>query len=252
MNNNYKDLLIGLVRKEIKIRYKNTYLGYIWSLLSPLMMASVFYFVFQVISRGMSIENYALYLVTGLFIWQFLTNSLQLGSMLFVGNAGLIKKVNFPKNMLAIAMILSEGFNFVFTLPIILLMMFLSGVYPTVYWFLIPFLLLLFGVFMYGISLFVGSINIFFRDMERIISMLMLMLFYATPILYAVDMVPEAYNYILYINPFTPFVIVWKDIVLNGLINYEFLYYCFGYTVIFYALGVYTYNKLKYKFAELV
>ena len=169
-----------------------------------------------------------------------------------VFNQFFIKKVNFPKNMLAIAMILSEGFNFVFTLPIILLMMFLSGVYPTVYWFLIPFLLLLFGVFMYGISLFVGSINIFFRDMERIISMLMLMLFYATPILYAVDMVPEAYNYILYINPFTPFVIVWKDIVLNGLINYEFLYYCFGYTVIFYALGVYTYNKLKYKFAELV
>ncbi|MDC0933624.1 ABC transporter permease, partial [Arcobacteraceae bacterium] len=92
IENNYKDLILELTRKEIKIKYKNSYLGYLWSLANPLLMAVIFYFVFQVIVR-MEMDNYALFLVTGLFVWTWLANTLQMSTMLFVGNAPLIKKV---------------------------------------------------------------------------------------------------------------------------------------------------------------
>ena len=130
MVNNYKDLLIELIRKEIKIRYKNSYLGYVWSIANPLLLAMVFYFVFQVITR-MGMENYALFLVTGLFIWQWLANTMQMGTMLFVGNAPLIKKVNFPRNFLAIALVLSEGFNFFFSLFVVAGFLFYYSITPS-------------------------------------------------------------------------------------------------------------------------
>jgi lipopolysaccharide transport system permease protein len=251
-NNNYKDLIIELTRKEIKIKYKNSYLGYLWSLANPLLMALIFYFVFQVITR-MEMENYALFLVTGLFIWTWLANTIQMSTMLFVGNAPLIKKVLFPRSFLAIALVISEGFNFFFSIPIIIGFMIYYNLFPSLYWLIgIPFMFCITAIFIYGMSLLIGSINLFFRDIERIITLLMTVLFYGTPILYPASMIPEKLHYMLYLNPFTSFVISWRDILLNNTFNIEFIGLSIVYAIIAYVLGTYVYNKLKFKFAELI
>lgn len=250
--NNYKDLLIELTKKEIKIKYKNSYLGYLWSILSPLMLATVFYFVFHTISR-MDIKDYTLFLVTGLFIWTWLANTIQVSTMLFVGNAPLIKKVNFPRNFLAIALVLSEGFNFFFSIPIVASFMLYYSQLPSLNWLIgIPILAVISGVFIYGLSLVIGVINLIFRDMERILMIVMTILFYATPILYPASKIPERYHNLLYINPFSSFVISWRDLLLHGSFNMEFIGLSVIYSALAFLLGSVVYNKFKYKFAELI
>lgn len=252
IENNYKDLIIELTKKEIKIKYKNSYLGYIWSLANPLFMAIIFYFVFQVIAR-MGTGNYALFLVTGLFIWTWIANTIQMSTMLFVGNAPLIKKVLFPRSFLGIALVISEGFNFFFSIPIIIGFMIYYGTFPTLSWIIgVPFMFIITAIFIYGMSLLVGALNLFFRDIERIITLLMTFMFYATPILYPISRIPEEYSYVLYVNPFTPFVISWRDMMLNNSFNTEFILVSIVYAVIAYIIGTYVYNKLKFKFAELI
>lgn len=252
MKNNYLDLLIELTKKEIKIKYKNSYLGYFWSILNPLMLATVFYFVFQTIAR-MDMEDYALFLVTGLFIWTWLANTIQVATMLFVGNAPLIKKVNFPRNFLAIALVFSEGFNFLFTIPIVAGFMFYYSHIPSINWIVgIPLLLIISAIFIYGLSLIIGVVNLVFRDMERIIIILMTILFYATPILYPVSKIPTEYHNLLYINPFSSFVISWRDLLLHGTFNIEFIWISIAYSISALLLGSIIYEKFKYKFAELI
>jgi lipopolysaccharide transport system permease protein len=252
VRNNYKDLLIELTRKEIKIRYKNSYLGYFWSLLNPLVMALVFYFVFQVISRT-TIEQYALFLVSGLFVWQWIANSLTVSTMLFVGNAQIIKKVNFPRYFLGIALVFSEGFNFIISIIVIIGFMAYYSLAPTLYWLIgIPILFVITSVFLFGLSLFLATLNLFFRDLERMITLMMMILFYATPILYSEDMLPEKYKIILYLNPFTPFVLMWKELFLEGVIDYTLLTHSIINSTIAVFIGTFIYNKLKLKFAELV
>jgi lipopolysaccharide transport system permease protein len=252
MKNNYLDILIELTKKEIKIRYKNSYFGYMWSVAHPLFMALVFYFVFKTISR-IDVPHYALFLVSGLFVWQWISNGMSLGAMLFVGNAGLIKKVNFPKSLLGVAMVLSESFNFFFSIPVIVAFMLYYGIMPSFMWIIgIPLLFIITGVFIFGIGILMGAINLFFRDMERIIALFLMMMFYMSPILYPEDKIPVGYEFLLYSNPFSPFIISWRDLFLNGILNFEFIFLSILYATISAILGLLVYKKLKYKFVELI
>lgn len=248
----YKDLLYALTLKEIKIRYKNSYLGYLWSLANPFMLAMIFYFAFQIVAK-VPVENYALFLISGLFVWQWLVNTLTVGSMLFVGNAGLIKKVNFPRNLLGIALVFSESFNFIFSIPIIAVFMLYYNQTPSFSWlWQAPLLFLITAIFLYGLALFIGTINLFFRDLERLVGLLMTFLLYLTPVLYTVELMPEHIHWLLYANPFASFVIVWRDVFLSGTLNVEFFVVACLYSVVAFLLGTFIYQKLKYKFAELI
>lgn len=252
MYKNHIDLLLELTKKEIKIRYKNSYLGYLWSLANPLFMALIFYFIFKQVMR-IDMENYSLFLVCGLFVWQFIVNSMSLGTMLFIGNAGLIKKVNFHRHFLAFATVLSESFNFVFSIPIIIGFMLYNDIYPSIIWLIgFPILYIITFIFLYGFALLLGSINLFFRDLERIIALFLMFAFYATPIMYPVKLIPEEYLFILDINPFASFVIMWREMFLNSVLDYSSILTASMYSLIFVTIGVYVYNKLKFKFAELI
>ena len=241
-----------LIKKEIKIRYKNSYLGYLWSVANPLFTAIVFYFVFKAVMR-IDVPHYALFLVTGLFVWQWISNSFLLGTMLFVGNAGLIKKVNFDRRLLAVAMIFSEGFNFVFSIPVIIAFMLFYGIVPSAIWIIgFPLLFVITATFIYGWGLFLGSINLFFRDMERIIGIILMLMFYATPIFYPADKIPAGYAFLLDWNPFSSYILMWRDLFLLGTLNTEYIIRASVFSVIFFFIGTATYNKLKFKFAELI
>lgn len=247
-----KDLLIELIKKEIKIRYKNSYLGYLWSVMNPLFMALIFYFVFQTVMR-IDVPHYNLFLVSGLFVWQWLTNSFSLGTMLFVGNAGLIKKVRFERHYLAIAMIFSEGFNFVFSIPVIIGFMLYYGMTPSVMWLVgFPLLFIITAFFIYGWGLLLGSINLFFRDLERIVGIFMMLMFYATPVMYPENKIPKGYEFLLEWNPFSSFVIMWRELFMHGVLDFEYILRASMFSALFFIIGILVYNKLKYKFAELI
>jgi lipopolysaccharide transport system permease protein len=248
----YKDLLFELTKKDIKVRYKNSYLGYLWSIANPLFLALIFYFVFKVVSK-IQMPNYTLFLISGLFVWQWINNSIMVGSNLYISNSSLIKKVNFPRNFLVISLVLSEGFNFLLSIPVIIFFMLLYSQTPSFNWLIyIPILLIISFIFIYSLALLIATINLFFRDMERLVGLLLTFIFYLTPIIYPQSMVPQKYKVLLYLDPFAPIIISWQKLFLESKLDFISLFLALIYSLIFLFLATKTYNNLKYKFAELV
>jgi lipopolysaccharide transport system permease protein len=104
----------------------------------------------------------------------------------------------------------------------------------------------------YGISLILSSINLFFRDMEKLVSLLMTFVFYFTPIIYPVSMIPEKYQYLINFNPLAPLIINWKNLFLNGTLDSVYLVLSLAYSIVFFTVGHLIYKKLSWRFAEVL
>ena len=120
----YIDLITVLTQKELKVRYKSSVFGYLWSIGHPLAFAFVFFIAFKVVMK-IEMEDYALFLIAGLFPWQWFSNSVNLSPMAFLGNASLIKKINFPRNVIPFAMVLQDMIHFLLSIPVIVLFTYL-------------------------------------------------------------------------------------------------------------------------------
>jgi len=248
----YFDLISVLTKKEIKIRYKNSVLGYIWSIANPLLYAIIFYFVFKIIMR-FSIKDYSLFLIAGLFPWQWINNSIMANVGTFVNNSSLIKKVVFPRSFLPLSQILNDAFHFIVSVPVIIVFLLFYGKYPSFDWlYLMPLLLIPTFFMTYGFSLAVSSINIFFRDLQYIVALLLMILFYLTPIFYTIKFVPERYRWLVYINPFTPLIANWRSMFMKNSIAWNDYALSLFYAFIVFVIGYFIYDKLKNRFAEMI
>ncbi|HHQ5456019.1 TPA: ABC transporter permease [Aeromonas veronii] len=245
--------MIILTKKEIKVRYKNSFLGYIWSLANPLCFAMIYYVAFKVFMR-VNVENYTLFLICGLFSWQWMANSITHNLFAYINNAQIIKKTNFPRSVLPFSSILMEGFNFIISIPVI--MVFLHY-YNVTYHFMsyliwIPILSLIQILITYGLSLTLATLNLFFRDVERFVQLGLMMLFYATPILYDESMIPDGYQWIIDLNPLAKIAVSWRNLFLYGSVNISYILSSLLIGVVCMCVGCFVFNKLKYRFAEVL
>jgi lipopolysaccharide transport system permease protein len=248
----YIDLILVLTQKELKVRYKNSILGYLWSVAHPLAFAVVFYVAFKVIVK-IPVENYALFLICGLFPWQWFVNSVNAAPMIFLGNAPLIKKVNFPRNLIPFTLVLQDMIHFTLAIPVIILFLFFAGKTPGLMWLVgIPALIVAQLFLVYGICLMIASLNLFFRDLERLTTIFTTILFYVTPIFYPETMVPLRFQSVLKLNPLTPLVISWRNLLLEGTLEFENLALSLCYGIVFLVLGFFVYRKLSWRFAEVL
>ncbi len=250
--NYYLDLIIVLTTKEIKVKYKKSFLGYIWSVLNPLLLASVFYFAFKLIMK-VPIENYTLFLLTALFPWQWFANSVGSAPSILLSNASLIKKVNFPRFFLPLANVLNDMLHFIFSIPVIVFFGLIYNVYPSLEWIIgLPLMLLTQLILVYGIVLIISSFNLFFRDLERLVLIGITILFYFTPIFYDISLIPEEYRVYLYLNPMFGIIHNWRTLFIKGEVDY-FLYLCYlAYSFIILLIGYITFKKLSWRFAEVL
>jgi len=249
---NYKDLLLVLTQKEMKVRYKSNFLGYIWSIGHPLAFAFVFFIAFKVVMK-IQIEGYVLFLIAGLFPWQWFSNSVNASPMVFLGNASIIKKVNFPRNIIPLATILNDLIHFVLSIPVIVLFMLIYHKSPSFSWLYgLPLLLGIQFLMTYGISLMISSINLFFRDLERLTGIFTTLLFYFTPVIYPETMIPEKYKHLINLNPLALLMMSWRNLFLKGVLEPAFLIIAFAYSLAALLLGYQVYRKLSWKFAEVL
>lgn len=245
-----RDLIYILTVKEIKTRYKNNALGYFWSLANPLAYATIFYFAFGIIFR-FDMENYALFLICGLFPWQWLNNSAVTSANVFLVNSSLIKKAVFPRYIIPIASCLQESFHFVMTVPVIIVFMFIFEVEINSMLLLgLPLLLVIQFMMLVGLSLIIGTLNVFFRDINYMVLVLFQMLFYLTPILYPLSKIPEEYVAYMMMNPFLPIIQCWRGLFLEGTLDATYVSLASLYATIFLVIGIMVYRKLSWKFAE--
>lgn len=255
MNKNfqqYLDLIIVLTQKEIKVRYKNSILGYLWSICHPLAFAFVFFVAFKVVMR-IQMEDYALFLIAGLFPWQWFANSVNASPMIFLSNSSIIKKVNFPRNIIPLTMVLQDMIHFLLAIPVIVLFMFIYHKSLSLSWLYgIPLLLILQFPMTYGVCLVISSINLFFRDLERMITLLIMLLFYFTPVIYSEAMIPKGYKHFIVLNPLAPLIISWRNLFLYGQLDWIQLIICAGYSIFTLLIGYLVYKKLSWRFAEVL
>jgi lipopolysaccharide transport system permease protein len=249
----YRDLIVILTQKEVKVRYKSTIFGYGWSIAHPLAFAFVFFMAFKVIMR-IQMEGYAVFLIAGLFPWQWFFNSVTASPMVFLLNASLIKKVSLPRNILPLATVLQDMIHFLLAIPVIVLFLFIYHKSPSFSWLYgIPLLLCIQLLMTYGLSLMLASINLFVRDLERLAVIGTSLLFYFTPIIYPETMIPARYKtLVLYANPLSPLMTSWRNLFLNGTLDFSLIAASFVYSLFALMLGYAVYIRLSWKFAEVL
>jgi lipopolysaccharide transport system permease protein len=247
-----KDLIVVLTQKEIKLRYKNSWLGYVWSVANPLAFAILYFVAFSVIMR-VDIPQYPLFLIAGLFPWQWVSNSVSASPGLFLGNAALLKKVRFPRIILVAAFVLNDGIHFLCSIPVLVVFLYWYGSRPSWSWLVgIPLLALGQFVLVYGLVVTIASLNLFFRDLERLTTLVVTFLFFLTPIVYSESMIPVQYRALAYLNPAAPLVLSWRELFLSGHLNWPNMAIGYVYAMAVLAVGTAIYAKLSWKFAEVV
>lgn len=245
----YRELLKTNVKKEIRGKYKGSFLGVLWSFLNPLLMVAVYAIVFPYIMR-IKTENYLIYLICGIIPWSFFTTVLNQGMGCIKGNAGILKKVYFPREILPISVALSALVNFLIScLIIIIFCLFSVGIS----WHII--LVPVFAVIQFFLSLGLvtglSAINVYIQDTEYIIGFILNLLFYGTPILYTAELFPQQLRFLMYINPLTHVITAYRDLFMyHQLPDIWGLMYMVGWAIVCCAFGLLIFRKLEKGFAE--
>lgn len=183
----YRDLLYNLVVRDVKVRYKNSALGILWSMLNPLLMMLVFTFVFKVVAGSSSLRAYPAFILSGILAWNLFSASVIGATNSIVGNAHLVKKVYFPRVVLPTSIVLSNLVNFVLALPVYFVLSIVLGLTPTVWVVLLPAVIVVQIIFTLGISFVLATANVFYRDTRIVMEVVILAWFFLTPIFYPIS-----------------------------------------------------------------
>ena len=210
----YRELLKTNVKKEIRGKYKNSFLGVLWSFLNPLLQIAVYAIVFPLILRNTQ-ENYVIFLCCGLIPWTFFSTAITRASFTMVENGNILKKVYFPREILPISVVTSEAVNFMISTIIILTFVIFGGLGITKYVLFYPIILVVQYLLVLAISLIVSSICVYIRDLQHFIGIFIQLLFYATPVVYSAETIPENFAWVLKINPMTYIIDGYRNIFYN-------------------------------------
>ena len=208
----YRELFASLFRRDLRAKYRGSLLGVAWSLAHPLVLMAVYLLVFNVLWRAQvaDLDHYWLFLLCGLPVWVFFATSLQSASRSLLENANLIRKVRFPRQLVPLSVVATQLVSFAVMLAIVmaLCLAYLPGSRGTV-WLAVPLAALVVGL-VAGIALAVASANAIFRDVEHLVTALLLPWFFLTPVLYGLDQIPGGDEHpglewaIHWLNPLTP------------------------------------------------
>ena len=254
----HRQLIAALTARDLKARYRGSILGFFWSLANPLLLLGVYTLVFTVFFPTPAVRAYPLFLFCGILPWTFFSAAVLESTTSISGNAGLIKKVMFPAEALPLVVVMSHLVHFLLAMPILLAALIaytLAGqatVSATLL--LLPILMLLQAIFVAGVSVTVASAAVLFRDLRDIITNLMQLGFFITPIIYAMDNIGwRLLRALLRLNPMTSFVVGYQDVVYYGrlpALSDSFL--MVAYSLVSASFGFLVFERLRDTLAEAI
>ena len=247
---NYRELLKTNIKKEIRGKYKNSFLGVLWSFLNPLLQIAVYAIVFPLILRNTQ-ENYVIFLCCGLIPWTFFSSAIVRSASTMIENGNIVKKVYFPREILPISVVSSECVNFIISTIIIIAFVIFGGLGISKYVIYYPIILLVQYILTLAIAFIMSSVTVYFRDLQHLIGVALQLLFYAAPIVYAPESIPEGFAWILNINPMTYIINGYRDIFYNqARPDIMPLLILLAICIVACCIGYIIFNKLQKGFAE--
>lgn len=211
----YRDLLKNLVIKDLKVKYRNSILGFLWSLLNPLMTIIVYSVALKYILR-VQIENFPLFLIVGILPWNLFSGTAIASTEAIISNANLIKKIAFPREILPIATVLFHLAQFLLALLVFFPALIFLGAPWTPAVIAYPMVLLLQVVFTFGVALLLSTATVFYRDVKYLTEVALMILFWMTPVIYHLSMVPERVRWLFELNPMTAYITAYHDMLYWG------------------------------------
>ena len=246
----YRELLKTSISKDVRGKYKYSVLGVIWSFLNPLLQIAVYAIVFPLIMRS-NLPNYTVFLCCGLIPWNFFSTATSRTSFTMIENGNIIKKVYFPREILPLSVVTSEAINFIISTIIILVFVLAYGMGLSKYIIFYPLILLVQYFLLIGISFIVSSVTVYFRDLQHFIGIALQLLFYATPIVYAPDSIPQNFQWILQFNPMTYIINGYRDIFYyQQMPDFASLGLVLLISIALTIVGYLIFKKLQKRFAE--
>jgi ABC-type polysaccharide/polyol phosphate export permease len=246
----YRELLKNNIKKEIRGKYKGAWLGILWSFLNPLFMLVIYSIVFSQIMK-VNIPNYSMFMFVALIPWTFFTTTVANGTSSIIANGGIIKKVYFPREIIPVSVVTSNTVNFLISSIITFAFLLLSGVGITKYALLFPIILLIQYILTLGIIFILSSVTVFVRDIEHFVQIILMALFYGTPIVYSMSMVPAKLAWILNLNPMTPIVSAYRDILFyQKMPDFNTLLIECLIIILIFFVGLFSFRKLQRNFVE--
>ncbi|NKI24250.1 ABC transporter permease [Paenibacillus dendritiformis] len=244
----YKDLLLELIKKDIKLKYRNSFLGILWSMLNPLLMMVVLTIIFSTVFNN-HINNFPVYVLTGRIIYQFFSESTNFAMDSIHANSQLIRKVYVPKYFFPLSRVCSSFITtLISTVPLLFVMLMTDVTFSWInIMFIIPLLYLL--IISAGIGMLLASITVFFRDMKHLYSIVLMLIMYMTPIFYPASIIPEKYMPIIKLNPLFSVVEMFRDVVMYGqLPGLGAHFICIAYVFIYGTIGILVFYKTQDRF----
>lgn len=209
----YREMIISMVKRDLRGKYKASVLGFLWTFLIPLLQLVVYTFVFSTILKS-NIDQYYIFLIVGLFPWNFFSSSITTGASCVVYQENLIKKIYFPRLILPISFVTSAFINMLLSFIVVFAVLIFSGhgVNGKALLFL-PLIMLIEYVLALGLCMLTSALTVYFRDLEYILGIIMMAWIYLTPVFYQMDIIPEQYKMIYHANPMTPVILAYQQIL---------------------------------------
>lgn len=245
----YKDLLKQLVSRDIKLKYRRSFLGYVWSVLNPLLIMIVMTIVFSTMfSRN--IDNFPVYLFTGQLLFNFMNTSTHQAIFSITGNGALLKKTYVPKYIFTVSKITSGMVDFVFSLGALVIVMLVTKAKFTVYALLFPLVVLQLYIFCIGLGLFLAQANVYFRDMQYIYNAVTTAWMYLTPIFYPIEALPNSVTWLIkHFNPMYFYVGQFRDLIYYGRMPGHMIIIAGCVTsIVTFIIGIWSFSKTEDNF----
>ena len=248
-----RDQILVLIKKDFKLKYDSTALGMLWSIVTPLSMSLVYYFVFGKMMRWGD-GPFALYIVSGNFLWHYFSAIVMQSGCVLVANSSLLKKTSFDRRLLVWGTYCTESIHFLLTIPVLVGVMFVFGVVPDPLTFLPNVLVAMLSMmyFSVGFGYVYAALNICFKDLQRIMSIIMMMWLYASPVFIPVSRVPQQYLWVYEINPIAQILMTWRDAFYEPAIHPERFLPMLGVSLSMFLVGRMVFRRYEPRFAEMM
>ncbi len=249
----YRELLYFLTWRDVKVRYKQTVIGFLWAIIQPFLKMVVFSVIFGGLAK-MDSEGfpYPIFLYAGLLPWQFFASAVSRSGESVVGSANLIKKVYFPRLVIPIASVGACLVDFAISFIILIVLMFYYSIIPTLSIFMVLPLVLATIFTALGVGMFISALNVAYRDFRYVLPFLVQIWMFLTPVIYSTEIIPENWRWLILLNPMAGVVDAYRSAILGKSFEWGSLGISMGIAVVIFLCGLVYFRKTERYFADIV